>query len=310
MRTNTEDSVAIDNAKRQFVTFRIRSKRYGVPIESVAEMTQVEALYPISGAPSWILGMMQLRDSVVPILDLRLRLGFPRLIDELEALSCQIMRHRDDHLEWIDAVAASQLRRDASSGPRPSRSCGLRVWMDGLGPDEDFAIGTSDRLRGPDERLHGLVESSLDRSALGDGEGARRLLERARGGELKELLQGFDGAMRELESRGRQMVVILQGEEEDLAVAVDHIDSVASVGIEQIVPRPLQALESREEAADLLVSSVVRRHDDSDLIQILDVCRLFRSAGVGGATRVESQGIGDGASGRPESPPVASAGRA
>ena len=114
--------------------------------------------------------------------------------------------------------------------------------------------------------------------------------ERARAAELKELLQTIDGALRELRARSRQMVVILRGAGEDLAVAVDHIDSVASVDVEQIVPRPLQALESRGDAADLLVGSVVRRHDASDLVQILDVERLFHSAGVSLDRSSEPQG--------------------
>jgi purine-binding chemotaxis protein CheW len=275
------ESDGADATRRQFVTFRVQAKRYGVPIESVAEMTQLQDTYPISGAPGWILGMMQLRDSVVPILDLRLRLGFSCLQDELESLNRDLSTHRDEHVEWIRTLAADPDCRDAIEYEKELRACGLRSWLEALGPADPGLGGAVARLQGPDERLHAVVESGRELARRGDATGARRLFERARGFELKDLLQGFDGLLRDVRGRGRQMVVILRGAQENLAVAVDHIDSVASVDADQILPRPLHGLESGERSADLLVSSIVRRHDQTDLIQILDVERLFRSAGVG-----------------------------
>lgn len=280
------ESLESDTHKRQFVTFRVQSKRYGVPIDSVVEMTQVQDAYPISGAPEWVLGMMQLRDSVVPILDLRLRLGFSRLKDELDCLNRELVTHRDEHVDWIDALVHDPAARAPSGYEKGLRVCGLRTWLDALAPSEAALAGAVHRLKGPDERLHAVVESSRELARRGDTAGARRALERAQGFELKDLLQGFEGLLRDVRARERQMVVILSGAEENLALAVDHIDSVASVDVDQIVPRPLHELETGERAVDLLVSSVVRRHEQTELIQILDVERLFRSAGMGSAERI------------------------
>lgn len=170
-------------------------------------------------------------------------------------------------------------------GEKDLRTCGLRSWLEMLAPGDPGLASAVSRLQGPDERLHAVVDAGRELARRGDAAGARRLFERVQGFEVKDLLQGFDGLLRDVRARGRQMVVILRGAEENLALAVDHIDSVASVETSQMLPRPLHALEAGERAADLLVSSIVRRQDQADLIQILDVERLFRSAGIGSPDR-------------------------
>lgn len=281
MTGNAAATFEADTGKRQFVTFQVQSKRYGVPIESVAEMTQIQASYPISGAPGWILGMMQLRSSVVPILDLRLRLGLTRLEDEIEALTCDLLRQREEHVERVRSGASGQPPRDSIDCENASCDCALRSWIDRCETTEGSLTGPLLRLRTPDERLHAVLDSARALSQRGDAAGARRLLEHAEAFELKDLLQGFDGVLRDVRSRGRQMVVILRGPQENLAIAVDHIDCVASVDVGEIVPRPLHALETNAPESDLLVSCVVRKHERTELIQILDVDRVFRSTGVG-----------------------------
>lgn len=264
----------VDTLKQQFVTFRVQSKRYAVPIEAVAEMTQIHDVHPIAGAPSWILGMMRLRNSVVPVLDLRIRLGFPQLQQEIDALLADLARHRQRHL---DAFLAPQ---PDAVGLERVEDCPLRLAIQAREGDGDPLGGLLSRLRDPDQRLHTLGESRRALEARGEHEAVRLLVSRAENAELREMREAFEGVARDLRSRARQMVVILRGLRENLGIAVDHIDAVASVDADQILPRPLLSLESSQASPDLLVASVVRTPDDTSLVQVLDVGRVFRTSGV------------------------------
>jgi purine-binding chemotaxis protein CheW len=64
---------------RQFLTFRLAGEEYCVGILSVQEIRGWSAVTAIPHAPPWLMGVINLRGAVVPIIDLRVRLGFERI---------------------------------------------------------------------------------------------------------------------------------------------------------------------------------------------------------------------------------------
>jgi purine-binding chemotaxis protein CheW len=71
-----------DSDKRssaQLLTFMVDEQEYGVDILRVQEIRGWSAPMPIPGAPPYIKGVINIRGDVVPIADLRERLGLPPL---------------------------------------------------------------------------------------------------------------------------------------------------------------------------------------------------------------------------------------
>ena len=62
----------------QVVIFRLAKEEFGVPIDSVQEIVRVpENLTHVPTAPSFVEGVINLRGAVLPVIDLRRRLGLP-----------------------------------------------------------------------------------------------------------------------------------------------------------------------------------------------------------------------------------------
>ncbi len=60
---------------KQFLTFRIGSEEYGIDILKVQEIRSYEAPTRIAHAPSFVKGVVNLRGVIVPIMDMRIKLG-------------------------------------------------------------------------------------------------------------------------------------------------------------------------------------------------------------------------------------------
>lgn len=60
---------------RQYLSFVLRGGDYAVPIMKVREILQHDVLTPVPGTPPSIRGVLNLRGSVVPVVDLGLKLG-------------------------------------------------------------------------------------------------------------------------------------------------------------------------------------------------------------------------------------------
>jgi purine-binding chemotaxis protein CheW len=65
--------------EEQIVVFRLEAEEFGVPIASVQEIVRVpEQLTHVPKAPSYVEGVINLRGTVLPVIDQRLRLGMAR----------------------------------------------------------------------------------------------------------------------------------------------------------------------------------------------------------------------------------------
>lgn len=59
----------------QFLTFRLWEEEYGLDILRVQEIRGYSQVTPLPNSPKEVLGMMNLRGTVVPIIDLRIKFG-------------------------------------------------------------------------------------------------------------------------------------------------------------------------------------------------------------------------------------------
>jgi purine-binding chemotaxis protein CheW len=77
---NEEGGEESTDDDEQVVVFRLGQEEFGVPIESVQEIVRVpEQLTHVPKAPAFVEGVINLRGAVLPVIDLRRRLGLPTL---------------------------------------------------------------------------------------------------------------------------------------------------------------------------------------------------------------------------------------
>jgi purine-binding chemotaxis protein CheW len=75
--TEPVTAIAPDSAPRQVLTFSLGPESYGIDILQVQEIRGWSPVTHIPQSPPHVLGVLNLRGSIVPILDLRARFGLP-----------------------------------------------------------------------------------------------------------------------------------------------------------------------------------------------------------------------------------------
>jgi purine-binding chemotaxis protein CheW len=61
----------------QFLTFALGQEEYGVEILKIQEIKGFSAITPLPNAPPYVRGVLNLRGTIVPIVDLRKKFGMP-----------------------------------------------------------------------------------------------------------------------------------------------------------------------------------------------------------------------------------------
>jgi purine-binding chemotaxis protein CheW len=65
------------------VTFRVGTAEYAIPASQVLHLESFETATQVPGAPPYVVGLVQVRGRVVPVVDLRKRFGLPPAEHEL-----------------------------------------------------------------------------------------------------------------------------------------------------------------------------------------------------------------------------------
>ncbi len=73
----SQSEQAENNPVTQWVTFRLEDETYGVNVMQVQEVLRMTEIAPVPGAPSYVLGIINLRGNVVTVMDTRSRFALP-----------------------------------------------------------------------------------------------------------------------------------------------------------------------------------------------------------------------------------------
>jgi purine-binding chemotaxis protein CheW len=67
--------------KLQVVGFRVGQELFAIPIEAVHEIVRVPTITAVPDSPRSVAGVMNLRGKIIPVIDLRVRLGVEPVAD-------------------------------------------------------------------------------------------------------------------------------------------------------------------------------------------------------------------------------------
>ena len=135
---------AAEQAKREFLTFRLGEETYGIDILQVQEIREIEMVTRIPHVARFVRGVINLRGAIVPVVDLGLMFGFPQPL-ALEKASA-IVLNTDRRLVGLVVSSVSDVvgLTDAEILPPPelgSRAVGAAISGIGTrGGDEGASV--------------------------------------------------------------------------------------------------------------------------------------------------------------------------
>jgi len=109
-----------NDAVIQLVTFRLQDETYGINVTQVREVLRVTEIAPVPGAPTYVLGIINLRGNVVTVIDTRNRFGL--MSHEIDDASRIVIIESEDQVVGIlvDSVAEVVELRQSEIDSAPS----------------------------------------------------------------------------------------------------------------------------------------------------------------------------------------------
>lgn len=113
---STPKSGALELAIREFLAFKLGDEEYGMDILRVQEIRSFERPTRMANAPAYILGVVNLRGVIVPIIDLRIKFGLEEVTYDsftvviVLAIGAQVVGVVVDAVSDVITLTPEQLR--------------------------------------------------------------------------------------------------------------------------------------------------------------------------------------------------------
>ena len=121
----------------QLVGFIIGEEEYAVPILAIQEIIKPIGWTRVPQTPDYVLGVFNLRGSVIPLIDLRRKFGLPPKKQDEETRFI-VMKHGDDVAGFvIDRLTMALRLAKKDIGPAPDTIDGDNTIIEGVGKREN-----------------------------------------------------------------------------------------------------------------------------------------------------------------------------
>lgn len=150
----------------QYLTFVLGEELYGVDILRVQEIKGYQKCTPIPNTPAFIKGVLNLRGTIVPIIDLRMKFGLPPV--EPTMFTVVIVVVVKDRIMGLVVDSVSEVMDISSGNIQPPPALGTAIdisFISGLGRCEDrlIALLNIDQVLSLEDvpRVEALSESAV-----------------------------------------------------------------------------------------------------------------------------------------------------
>ncbi|HQS67594.1 MAG TPA: chemotaxis protein CheW [Sulfuricurvum sp.] len=124
----------------QLVGFIVGEEEFAIPILSIQEIIKPISCTRVPQTPTYILGVFNLRGSVIPLIDLRARFGLP-LQKHSEETRFVVMKSGDDVAGFvIDRLTEAIRMPKRDIGPAPETVSEAETMIDGVGKQSDRIV--------------------------------------------------------------------------------------------------------------------------------------------------------------------------
>ncbi|MBL9028240.1 MAG: chemotaxis protein CheW [Myxococcales bacterium] len=211
--------------------FKLGGELCALPVAVVREMVRSQPVARLPGTKEFIRGVINLRGTILVLLDLRILLGMGSVAEEVEQLRSLLLDRQRDHEIWLDALEHSVRTGEPFQKATDPHQCAFGKWYDNY-QTENLVMRTAlSRLNAPHKAIHATAGLALPLAAAGRIDDALREVEAARHGALADQVKNLNDLLALGCETQRELVVVIEENRTCVGLCVDSIEGVEMLPI-------------------------------------------------------------------------------
>ncbi len=256
-----------ESEETRFLIFSAAENKYAVPALEIREMLPPQKVVLIPDAPKWVRGVVNVRGETFTLIDFRSRIGGKSMFEVNEELFNQLEAREREHIQWLDQLEAAVAENTPFAGETDPHKCKFGRWYDNYISDNAAINLQLKKFDQPHRAIHNTAQHALDLKAAGKQQEAVDLINARRNNELDRMRGLFNSLKEQIRTSYKEVVVLIERPVQSYAIAVDRVESVEALDIEEDVN--INGFQSKQNSF-ARNARVAKRRDSDEIVYIVD----------------------------------------
>jgi purine-binding chemotaxis protein CheW len=251
--------------ENQLVTFLVSHEEYGFPIDKVREVLRVGNITEVPNVRDYVVGILTVRNSILPVLDIRKLFAMRSLVDELES-EFGIMTKSNK--TWLDGFKQASETSSNFYGCINAEDSMLGKWIESFRTASEEIGKVLQELRYANLKVYEVAATLLLKKKELSAEGIRKILDlnlipcfNILETKIEELKNAIKKGIRE-----DQRILVIEINGMPVGILVDRMQQVIRIPV-NILENPPRILSTDKSEA---LKSIVKLNNGKRIILLLD----------------------------------------
>jgi chemotaxis signal transduction protein len=254
-----------------YVIAGVKGLQLAVSAEYVQEIVRTPRWHVVPNTPRHIRGVINLRGKVLPLVDLRLRMGLPSALDDVEQMIAMLVDREQDHILWLRELLGAVTEGRPFTLARDPTQCAFGKWYYNYKPEDIGFASVMYRFETPHRRIHRIADTVLEYAGRGEHDKAREIILRTEKGDLHTVVNLFAAARTAFRESHKEVAIVLTDGRKQLSLTVDSVASVEAIAEDTIA----DATSGMGSIKSDLLTKVAHRANDKGIVFVLDAEALL-----------------------------------
>jgi purine-binding chemotaxis protein CheW len=258
-------------AEMAWAVVQAKNRSFAVATQDLREMVIMPEVAEVPNTGQFVRGVINLRGRVLPLIDLRKRIGLASVADDNDVFCAMLDQREQDHHNWLNELEASVREGREFKLTTDPHKCAFGKWYDTYHADNPVIAMHLKKFDQPHQHIHAIAIEVEKLMAQGVPDKAQEMIDGTRTGSLGHLLKLFAELRSIIREGNREIALVVNAEGKNFAVSVDSAQSVEKM--------QAGSIEKLQAGLDIAHNGVVQRFGKrakgGEVILILESDRLM-----------------------------------
>lgn len=273
------DNIAQEQEIVEFpwLVFKVKNNLYTINSEIINSIVIMpDEITNVPNVPKYITGLIHLRGSVIPLLDLRLLFNIKSVNDEYDEFKKMIDLRKNEHIHWVNEFEYSVKNNKEFMLETDPHRCNFGKWYDNFASDIESVNFHLKKLDEPHKRIHKAAEDADNCSKKCDDCNREKclqtVLEEAKEVNMPYMVKLLDEIKEVFRLNYKEMIVVLEKDNSYVGITVDEVLSVDNIDIFE------ETDEIKKICNGKYINGVAKGGKNKDVLLMIDSDKLMNIA--------------------------------
>jgi chemotaxis signal transduction protein len=217
-----------ENENNLWLTVSLSDQKYAVNCDYVDSIFQLQQeITELPDAGREIVGVINLRGIMLPLVDMRQLFGLETLEEELSAFEAMLRSYQQAHIEWVRELKSCLEEEREFLLPTDPHACAFGRWYDAYKSDSQMVSATLAKIDGPHKRLHESAEKCFSLKSQGlDWDSLQKVLSEEVQPYSEQIVALLETTIADYRGSFRKICVAISNGSSKIGMITDNVHTV------------------------------------------------------------------------------------